>query len=64
MYSRDRIKRIRVWRIEFNMVIMPDENVRASSLLEGTQGKPRGIRASDEASRKQQFAYNSLCDIT
>lgn len=62
MYSGDRIKRIRVWRIEFNMVIMSDENVCASSLLEG---KSRGIQFAPVTrlagnNKFSKLAFNSL----
>lgn len=68
MYSGDRIKRIRVWRIEFNMVIMSDENVRASSLLEGTRGKSRGIQFALVTllvgnNKFSKLAFNSLYNV-
>lgn len=49
VYPRDRINRIRVWWIEFNMVITSDENTRALRLcsLEPPLRARNSIRISD-----------------
>lgn len=44
VHPRDRIKRIRVWWIEFNMVITSDENAR-SVFARRNSGKRKGEKA-------------------